>query len=213
MVGSAYSDYSNVTGYQCDSYAATTIAGTQYTTTSYNNVTIAVTGGTAGSMTETLCFGNYRATHNDWPTAIYGGAVGVAGGCNIVSNNSSYVWPAETDEERTKRLEREKEAAERLKRAERKARKLLLDTIGKEEFRKYKKCGYVEVTGPSGTTYRLKPSDRIVVMGKDGKASHKLCLIYNDPKYPPTDLIIHEYLMILAGQEEFIEKTANRFAA
>jgi hypothetical protein len=218
MVGGIYdaTSYSpNITGFSGDTYI-TTCEATQYTTAVCNVATIAgsvitiqnyATGGTGDH------YSSWPVTHNHWPSGVIGiGAIGVASGY-IISSHHSYAWPQETPEEKETRLKREAETAERLKRAERKARGLLLDTIGKEEFKKYKKCGYVEVTGPSGTTYRLKPGERIIVMGKDGKVSHKLCLVYNDPKYPPTDLIVHEYLMILAGQEDFIEKTANRFAA
>lgn len=138
---------------------------------------------------------------------------------SVVAAPAGYAyWPPpreETPEEKAAREKREAEEAERRRKVEKRAKKLLLDVIGADEYRKFKRKGYIDVKGPTGVLYRLRPGQKIDVVESQDKVSYRLCLVYDNHKIPSMDLLVQEYLLLTSGQEgeEFIHKTAKRWAA
>lgn len=97
-----------------------------------------------------------------------------------------------------KRTDREKtEAGER-------AKKLLLDLIGKIDYKKYLSLGYLEVEGKTGKTYRIRPRHEIEIM-RDGLCIESLCIVTPSVYLPEADEVAWKKLLIEADEEKFLE--------
>jgi len=110
------------------------------------------------------------------------------------------------------RLAREEEKR-REKEAEHKAKVLLLELIGRVDYKKFCRAGYVDVEGNSGKIYRIKPGAMTKVFaGKDklDVALESLCIEMRDRALPEADEMVWKKLMIESGEKAFV-KTANHF--
>jgi len=115
-------------------------------------------------------------------------------------------------EEEEARLAREKEEREE-KEAERKANVLLLELIGRVDYKKFCRSGYIDVEGNSGKVYRIRPRAMTKVFaGKDklDVALESLCIAMKDSTLPRGDEMVWKKLMIESNEEAFV-KTANHF--
>lgn len=143
---------------------------------------------------------------------------GETGGGNY-SPRSPEIKPPSSEEIERERQERKKQEIENRKRekekqkAKRKAERLLFELIGKSEYGKFCKSGYVDVEGKSGRIYRIEPRRQIKVFdGKDklDVAIESLCIMTPNYYLPEADEIIWKKLLIEADEEEFL-KVANHF--
>lgn len=143
----------------------------------------------------------------------------------LVIRRTAREWETKVESalEKEGRLERERRQAEEKKErekkrvaAEKKALQLLRTLIGAWAYRRFRKQGYHEIVGQSGTRYRLVPGKMIVVMADQTsqQISHRLCS-HHDSSIPPTDTLVTQLLMILSGKEgeASLQKVANRHAA
>lgn len=97
-----------------------------------------------------------------------------------------------------------------------KARRLLRDMIGDEEFAKYLRRGFLMVKGRSGTLYRINGEHQKGItsyvkniQGKYEQFKH-YCLVFKDGNLPPTDGVIMR--KVLLETDEFATlKKANVF--
>ena len=203
MVGSSY----YATTYQTNTYAYDTTGYVSGTVSNATNAYVTYEVNTAATTAATIDF--------------YGGASGYVSGWYHISNYGigayqfQQAYPSETGEERAKRLEMEAETAKKKAAAEKKARKLLAEMIGREAFKIYRKRGYHELLSEFGRRYRLRPGTMIEAMeGNFGdKVDHRLC-IHSDYSYglPPTDQLVQQ-LLLLRSDEKYVLKTANKHAA
>ncbi len=118
---------------------------------------------------------------------------------------------AREEEERFKQL-RIKEKRE-AKEAEHKAKVLLLELIGRIDYKKFCRAGYMDVEGNSGKIYRISPRSMTKVFaGKDklDVALESLCIIMKDRALPRADEMVWKKLMIESDEKAFVE-TANHF--
>ena len=118
---------------------------------------------------------------------------------------------AREEEERFKQL-RIKEKREE-KEAEHKAKVLLLELIGRVDYKKFCRAGYMDVEGNSGKIFRIKPGSMTKVFaGKDklDVALESLCIEMKDRALPEADEMVWKKLMIESDEKAFFE-TANHF--
>jgi hypothetical protein len=183
--------------YQTSGYVSGTACNAMNTYVTYTVESTAAT-------TATTDFYGYVDTYGYVGGRISNYGIGSTG----VYQVSSY---KETEEERAKRLETEKKRQA----AEKKARKLLAEMIGRVAFKIYRKRGYHEFVSEFGRRYRLRPGTMIDAMeGNFGdKVDHRLC-IHSDYSYglPPTDQLVQQ-LLLLSSDEKYVLKTANKHAA
>lgn len=95
---------------------------------------------------------------------------------------------------------------ERLK-AEDRAKKLLMDLIGKSDYKKFLQLGYLDVGGNSGRTYRIRTGHEIEVREGDIKVE-SLCIMTPDCHLPGCDEIVWRKLLV-EGNEELLLEVAN----
>lgn len=146
---------------------------------------------------------------------------------STATSSTTYVshGRAETKKEKADRIRREEEYQKKVEeerkqreKAEQVAEQLFRDLVDEEAYALFKKHGYHEVFGASGTRYRLSTGRRIDVMeGNFGdKVKHRLCVHSTyEYKLPQMDTLIQQLLMLKCGSdgEEMLTKTANRHAA
>ncbi len=115
------------------------------------------------------------------------------------------------EEERFKQL-RIKEKKE-VKEADHKAGVLLLELIGRVDYKKFCRAGYIDVEGNSGKIYRIKPGEMTKVFAGQDKldvALESLCIAMKDRALPKGDEMVWKKLMIESNEKAFVE-TANHF--
>lgn len=103
------------------------------------------------------------------------------------------------------------------RRAEVRARRFLRDIIGAWAYKHYRRRGWHEVRGSSGTRYRLRPGMRVQVMKhprKGEEVSHELCA-HLDFGIPWYDSMVIQHLMLTSNKEseEQFVAVANRHDA
>jgi len=112
-------------------------------------------------------------------------------------------------EEWNRKQEEERKARER---ADKRARKLFLDVVGKRKYKEFRKKKYHDVVAASGKRYRLALHATIQEMdGMFGdKAKARLCV--HPDNVPAYDTLVAQLLFLLSGKEgeEQLVKTANR---
>jgi len=94
--------------------------------------------------------------------------------------------------------------------AEDRAKKLLMDLIGKTDYKKFLQLGYLDVEGNSGKIYRIKPRNRIKVLEKDILID-SLCIITPNHYLPGYDEVIWKKLLAETN-EELLLRVANHFS-
>jgi len=97
--------------------------------------------------------------------------------------------------------------------AEHKAKVLLLELIGRVDYKKFCRAGYVDVEGNSGKIFRIKPGAMTKVFaGKDklDVALESLCIAMRDRDLPEADEMVWKKLMIESDEKAFVE-VANHF--
>lgn len=97
----------------------------------------------------------------------------------------------------------EKQKAE----AENRAKRLLMDLIGKTDYEKFLRLGYLDVEGNSGKTYRIKPRNRIEVLEKDIKID-SLCITTPNHHLSEYDEVIWKKLLA-ENNEKLLLEVAN----
>lgn len=93
------------------------------------------------------------------------------------------------------------------KKALKKAKRLLKELIGKTDYNKFCKSGYVDVEGKSGRVYRIKGEGHIEVFGgKDNLdvAIDSLCIVTND-ELVPEDNVVWRKLLVEADEAMLLE--------
>lgn len=120
------------------------------------------------------------------------------------------------------RLAREEEARfeqlrikdkKKAKEAEHKAKVLLLELIGRMDYKKFCRAGYIDVDGNSGKIYRISPRAMTKVFAGKDKLDVKLeslCIEMRDRALPEADEMVWKKLMIESDEKAFA-KTANHF--
>ena len=99
--------------------------------------------------------------------------------------------------------QKEKQKAE----AENRAKKLLMDLIGKTDYKKFLQLGYLDVEGNSGKTYRIRPQSRIEVLEKNIKID-SLCIITPNHYLPGYDEVVWKKLLA-ENNEKLLLEVAN----
>ena len=97
----------------------------------------------------------------------------------------------------------EKQKAE----AESRAKKLLMDLIGKTDYKKFLQLGYLDVKGNSGKTYRIRPGRRIEILEKD-LIIDSLCITTPNYYLPEYDEVIWKKLLA-ENNEKLLLEVAN----
>jgi len=131
-----------------------------------------------------------------------------------VSEYPSIIQPKRTAEEiRRQRLNaarsrgiQNREENQKIK-AKNRAKKLLMDLIGKVDYKKFLQLGYLDVEGNSGRTYRIRARHRIEVREGDIKIE-SLCITTPDHYLPEHDEVVWKKLLV-EGNEELLLKVAN----
>jgi len=179
---------------------------------------------------KTAC-GNSDGVWNHWITEDYTGTV-TATGTDITLSGSSdtYIWTGwvnsseeyevqvdapimqdtpQVDQEERRRRDEENERRyqkmqEKKEKAEKVARELLMELIGKEELETYNETGRLFVKGKD-FDYLLSKEGKVQRLEKDKVID--LCIHLRDKySYPNTDNLIGLKLLIENNEEEFIEK-------
>jgi len=91
--------------------------------------------------------------------------------------------------------------------AEDRAKKLLMDLIGKSDYKKFLQLGYLDVEGNSGRTYRIRTGHQIEVREGDIKVE-SLCIMTPNYHLPRCDEIVWRKLLV-ESNEELLLKVAN----
>ncbi len=112
-------------------------------------------------------------------------------------------------------LRESKKQAIAYRKAERKAKALLRNLLGRAQWQLYKTLGYLEVVGQSAKRYRLQLGQRIKVMAQGEDVDYELCLVTTGEKsVPPTDTLITRLMLLLSGEagEKIVHEKSNRSA-
>lgn len=99
--------------------------------------------------------------------------------------------------------QKEKQKAE----IENRAKKLLMNLIGKTDYKKFLQLGYLDVEGNSGKTYRIRPRGRIEVREGDVKID-SLCITTPDYYLPKYDEVVWKKLLA-ENNEKLLLEVAN----
>lgn len=105
------------------------------------------------------------------------------------------------------------EEEKKQKEAERRAKKLLLELIGRTDYKKFSRSGYLDVEGRNGRIYRIIPGAQMKVFeGKDklDVLLETLCIITPNHHLPKADEVVWKKLMIEADEDRLLE-VANHF--
>lgn len=94
--------------------------------------------------------------------------------------------------------------------AENRAKKLLMELIGKADYKKFLQLEYLDVEGNSGKTYRIRPGRRIEVLEKD-ITIESLCITTPNHYLPKFDEIIWKKLLAETN-EELLLRVANHLS-
>lgn len=124
-----------------------------------------------------------------------------------------YAPPESKPEPEEARLAREREEEREEEKAEHKAQVLLLELIGRVDYKKFCRAGYMDVEGNSGKVYRISPGAMTrVFAGKDklDVELESLCIVMQDRSLPKADEMVWKKLMIESDEKTFV-KTANHF--
>lgn len=110
------------------------------------------------------------------------------------------------DDARNRGLRRqaENEKAKEKIRAERRARKLLLELIGKTDYKKFLELGYIDVAGGNGNTYRIRPRGEIQII-REEIAVESLCITTPNYYLGEIDNIIWKKLLAEANEDLLLE--------
>ncbi|MBA7687243.1 hypothetical protein ES703_95704 [subsurface metagenome] len=134
---------------------------------------------------------------------------------NIESQITWFQWnePGDFDTGIESEPQLSEEEKKEQKEAERRAKKLLLELIGRTDYKKFCRSGYLDVEGRNRRIYRIIPRAQMKVFeGKDklDVPLETLCIITPNHYLPEADEVVWKKLMIEADEEELL-KIANHF--
>lgn len=154
----------------------------------------------------------YSATTVDASGATWDSWVTTA---NIESQITWFQWnePGDFDTGIESEPQASKQEEKQQKKAERRAKKLLLELIGRTDYKKFSRSGYLDVEGRNGRIYRIIPRAQMKVFeGKDklDVPLETLCIITPNHYLPKADEVVWKKLMIEADEDRLLE-VANHF--